>query len=259
MLTVALAALLAVVGIVAVLAYVGQANKRAIEGMKAVSTLVAKDAIPAGTSANDALHRGLLVAEQLPASSVPADAVHTVTPDIAQLVTSYAVQPGQLLLHSMLVPATQVTGAIAIPQGKMAVAVQVCLAADVAGYVQAGSNVAVFDTYGGGQGLQQTCDVAHQAQSIGSVYTRMLLPRVEVLSVAPAPASQSTTSSSGTVLAGNGSSSGSQGTVMVTLAGSQADMERLILADQAGLLYFALLTPTSISQSDPSPTQLFKQ
>ncbi len=258
MLTVALAALLAVLGIVAVLAYVGNANHRAILGMKAVSTLVAKDAIPAGTSATDALHKGLLVAEQLPQSSVPVDAVHSVTPDIAKLVTSYAVQPGQLLLHSMLVPAAQVTGAIAIPQGKLAVTVQVCLAADVAGYVQPGSNIAVFDTYGGGQGLQQSCDVAHQAQSISTVYTRMLLPKVEVLSVSAAPASQSTTSSSGTVLAGNGSSSASQGTVMVTLAASQADAERLVLAAQAGLLYFALLTPSSITQSDPSAAQLFK-
>ena len=58
MLTVALAALLAVLGIVAVLTYVGKANQRAIAGMKAVSTLVAKDAIPAGTSANDALQKG---------------------------------------------------------------------------------------------------------------------------------------------------------------------------------------------------------
>lgn len=257
MLTVALAALLAVLGIVAVLAYVGKANVRAMNGIKAVSTLVAKEAIPAGTSANDALRQGLLVSEQQPASAVPLDAVHSVTPDIGKLVTSYALQPGMLLLHSMLIPAAQVTGAIAIPQGEMAVAVQVCLQADVAGYVQPGSKIAVFDTYGG-QSLQQTCEVAHQAQSISSVYTRMLLPRVEVLSIAP-PASQSTTSSSGPVLAGNPTTSASQGTVMVTLAASQADAERLVLADQTGLLYFALLTPSSSSQADQSPTQLFKQ
>jgi len=257
MLTVALAALLAVLGIVAVLSYVDNANKRAIYGMKAVSTLVAKDAIPAGTSAKDALQRGLLVPEQLPASSVPLDAVHTVTPDIAKLVTSYAVQPGMLLLHSMLVSAAQVTGAIAIPQGTMAVAVQVCVQADVAGYVQPGSYIAVFDTYGG-QSLQQTCDVAHQAQNISTVYTRMLLPKVEVLSVAAAPAAQSTTSSSGTVLAGNGSSSATQGTVTVTLAAPQADAERLILANETGLLYFGLLTSSSGQHPDPGPTQLFK-
>ena len=45
---------------------------------------------------------------------------------------------------------------------------------------------------------------------------------------------------------------------MVTLAASQSDAERLVLADQAGLLYFGLLTPSSITQADPSPTQLFK-
>ncbi len=55
MTTVALAALLAVLGIVAVLAYVSKANTRAIEGNKAVSALVANGTIPEGTSLSTAL------------------------------------------------------------------------------------------------------------------------------------------------------------------------------------------------------------
>ncbi len=49
-LTVALAGLLALLGVVAVLAYARQANTRALEGMKAETVLAAKSAIRAGTS-----------------------------------------------------------------------------------------------------------------------------------------------------------------------------------------------------------------
>ena len=79
MTTVALAALLAVLGIVAVLAYVGNANTRAIEGKKAVSVLVANGTIPEGTSLSSALKNRLLTHEVEPAASVPSDVLYRVT------------------------------------------------------------------------------------------------------------------------------------------------------------------------------------
>ena len=53
-LTVTLALLLAVLGTVGVLAYVHGANARAVAGVRATSTLVAQQPIPAGTSASSA-------------------------------------------------------------------------------------------------------------------------------------------------------------------------------------------------------------
>ena len=44
--TITLAIVLAALGTVAVLAYVHQANNRAVEGMKAVNVIVAQGAIP---------------------------------------------------------------------------------------------------------------------------------------------------------------------------------------------------------------------
>jgi len=57
-LAVALAVLLALIGIVAVLAYVHKANERAIAGLKAVTVLAASQRIPAGTSASAAQSAG---------------------------------------------------------------------------------------------------------------------------------------------------------------------------------------------------------
>jgi pilus assembly protein CpaB len=257
-LTLALAVLLAAVGIVAVLAYVHQANIRAVSGVKAVNVIVAEKAIPSGTAAGQALREGLLGSQKLPVASVPADAIRSVTPELSGLVTSAAVQSGQLLLRPMLVAASQVTGGVAIPKGMVAVTVQLCLSEAVAGYVTAGSQVAVFDTYGGGrsQSVQRSCNASHQVLAVGEVHTAVVVPRAVVLSVGQAPASAQGTT--GVLSGGPASSAASQGAEMVTLAVQQSDAERLIQIGEAGLPYLALLTSTSNTRFDAAPVPLIQ-
>ena len=128
-LTVVVAVLLAVLGTAAVLAYVRQADNRALEGQKAVTVLIAQKVIPSGTSANTAVQDGLLTSQRLPASSVPVDALTSITPALGPLVTSAVVQPGQVLLRPMLVTPAQATatGALAIPRGMVAVTIPLCM------------------------------------------------------------------------------------------------------------------------------------
>ena len=270
MLTVVVAVLLAVLGTAAVLAYVKQADNRALEGQKAVTVLIAQKVIPSGTSANTAVQDGLLTSQRLPASSVPVDALTSITPALGPLVTSAVVQPGQVLLRPMLVTPAQATatGALAIPRGMVAVTIPLCMSEAVAGYVQPGSQVAVFDTYATKKAsLQETCNQSgqsNQAQGKGSAITRIVLPRVQVLAVGQA-ASSGTTSTS-TTASGGTSSQGSQtdpaasgptGSVLVTFAVNQADAERLIVLTRAGLPYLALLTATSQTQFDTGLQPLF--
>jgi pilus assembly protein CpaB len=257
-LTVVVAVLLAVLGTAAVLAYVKQADNRALEGQKAVTVLIAQKVIPSGTSANTAIQDGLLSSQRLPASSVPVDALTSITPALGPLVTSAVVQPGQVLLRPMLVTPAQATasGALAIPRGMVAVTIPLCISEAVAGYVQPGSQVAVFDSYPTKKAtLQESCSgsgQSNQAQGPGAAVTRILLPRVQVLAIGQAPSSGTTSTS--TTASGGTSSQGSQtdpaasgptGSVLVTFAVSQADAERLILVTRAGLPYLALLTPSS--------------
>jgi pilus assembly protein CpaB len=267
-LTVGLAVLLAVLGAAGVLAYVRGADARAVEGMKTVSTLIAKQEIPGGTSASTALHEGLLASQQLPASSVPPDAVSSITPDISSLVLSANVQTGQLLLRSMLVTSAQATstGALAIPKGMVAVTVSTCMHAAVAGYVQPGSQVAVFGTYSDTKNNgSQSCGGSGSSPGSGQtnlahVHTRILLPRVQVLAFGAAPPSGQNGTSSGTASSNSSSNqnASSQNTVMVTLAVSQADAERLITLDSSGLTYMALLTPSSHTAFDTATAPLFR-
>jgi pilus assembly protein CpaB len=258
-LTVTVAILLAAVGTVLVLGYVHQANKRAVAGLKAVNVIVVQGSIPSGTQVGQAARAGQLSSQQMPASSVPADAVRSITPALAGLVTSASLQPGQLLLRPGLVPSTEVTGGVRIPPGMVAVTIQICLQEAVAGYVTAGSHVAVFDTYGTKSlNVEATCDPSHQVQALGAVKTAVVLPRVEVLSVGPAPAASASSGSSGTLSGGSASSVSSQGAVLVTLAVPPADAERLIQLDQSGLPYLALLQANSQIRITSVPVPLLQ-
>ena len=270
-LTVVVAVLLAVVGTVAVLAYVRQADNRALEGQKAVTVLVAQKVIPSGTSADTAMQDGLLSSQRLPASSVPVDALSSITPALGPLVMSAAVQPGQVLLRPMLVTPAQATatGALAIPRGMVAVTIPLCMSEAVAGYVQPGSQVAVFDTYATKKAnLQESCDQSgqsNQAQGKGAAITRIVLPRVLVLAIGQAPSSGTTSTS--TTASGGASTQSSQtdpaasgptGAVLVTMAVDQADAERLIVITRAGLPYLALLTSSSQIGFDAGLQPLFQ-
>jgi len=237
LLTIVLALVLAAIGTSGVLAYAKQADARAITGMKAVSVLVAQKLIPTGTSAGAALRGGLLAAEKLPASSVPPSAVRSVVPALSHLVTGAAVQPGQLLLRAMLVKfvAQAAPGSLTLPAGMIEVTVHLCVPEAVAGDVRAGSQVAVFDTVvlgGGGVSAGAACDGLHAQQS-GTVQTRVVLPRVQVMSVGTAPVSGPASAAPAASSAAQSISAASG--MLVTLAVSQAEAERLIQVTVTGL------------------------
>jgi pilus assembly protein CpaB len=250
-LTIVLAVALAVLGTAAVLVYVNQADARAVAGQKAVTVLVASETIPSGTKASDAMPS--LRKETLPASSVSSDAVAEITADQDSLVTSADLSPGQLLLKSMLVPAAQASGALAIPKGKVAVTITLCKAEMVAGNVRVGSQVTVFGTIvAGGTGevsAQPNCTGQHKQQvgkGIGN--TRVVIPKVQVLAIGPAPSATSGDDST-TKNAAVGSST-QEDMTLVTFAVNQDDAERLILLTQTGLPYLAVHGPDAVIKPD---------
>ena len=101
LLAVVLAALLAVAGAAAVLAYVHQADNRAIAGLQPRKAYVAVRTIPAGTPLSTALDGGMMSLQALPARTVPSDAL-TTTAGHAGQVFGATVPAGQELLVPML-------------------------------------------------------------------------------------------------------------------------------------------------------------
>src|SRR5206468_2430751 len=167
------------------------------------------------------------------------------------------------LLRPMLVTPDRTTSGLAIPPGQMALPVAFCLPEAVAGAVQAGSEVAVFDTVGNATiSAQPGCSGSH-GEITGTIKTRVVLTRVQVLSVGTASSAGTGSASTASALAASSSTSSGGGT-LVTLAVTQAQAEQLIQMTETGMPYLALLTSNSRTTSDaghllsvnpaPSPT-----
>jgi pilus assembly protein CpaB len=248
------AVLLAVVGCGAVWLYARGADARALAGKQPVTVLVATKRIPAGTSGADVRARGLVEAVPMPRSAVPADALSSVDAALDRLVLTGDIQPRQLLLRGAFDEAATASGGLAMPDGKLAVTVQMTAAANVAGYVRPGAKIAIFDTYT--ESATRPRQPNGQQLTLGegrNHITRVLLPRVEVIAIgargdAGAATSAGEARPSTQDEGGDATAKPVQPTgevVMVTVAVSQDEAERLILAVHTGTLYMALLDDDS--------------
>ncbi len=262
--TITLAAVLALIGIVAVLAYVRQANERAVNGLKAETVEVAAAPIVAGTSLKEAKSEGRLTTEKVPESSLSTPAVQSVIGSNEDLVVSATVAKGQVLLQNMLTSASAygapTSSSFVIPPNMVAVTINMCVSEAVADYVVPGSNVAVFDTLTGNDSqVDRTCDTGHQVLTAGAVAgTLLVLAKAEVLAVGVNPGTSSTSGASSvaaTTDPASSTSASADGEVLVTLAVDQADAQRLILLDEVGLPYLALLGSSANLQFGPAPNE----
>lgn len=229
-----LALVLALVGTGAVLAYVQQVDDRAIADRRPVVVVVAKGTIPAGMTAQQATDKGLLENKKLPANAVPAGSLDSVTAIREQVAISDIYQ-GEILLPPKF-SAQQVTGALTIPTGKMAVSVELGDQQRVGGFVLPGAEVAIFNTF-------QVEKAPGKADKPGKVEvtvdatTRLLLPRVSVIAVGPS-----------TLRSTSAKTKDGKDQIPVTIltvAVTQSEGEMLVHAAQTGELYFALLNGQS--------------
>lgn len=224
-LAIILAVLLAVVGTTAVLIYVNQADARALEGQQAVSVLIAKEPIPAGVTAKAAM--SVLAKEQLPARSVPSDALHTIEKDQLDLVTSMNIAQGQVLTRTMLVRESKQND-IVLPKGKLAVTIQVEPGSLGEVPLRRGFKVAIFDTFPAAAGAGGFTPASGDSAS-GNQATRLLLPKVEVISV----------------IADKKKKDSALGKFLVTVAVSQTQAEKLIHALNTGTVSIAQVNDDS--------------
>jgi pilus assembly protein CpaB len=233
-----LAVVLALCGTFAVYAYANHADQRAQAEVRGVEVLIVQNGIPAGTTWHDVRQGSYVKQEKVPANAAPADALAASSDEVpdAQVATT-AIASGQVLVRSMFAEEqSAVTGPVAIPSGKIAVSVSLSSDADVAGYVQKGSQVAVFATY-----KLKTPNTEPTSVGDNMYTTKLLLPKITVLATSQAAPSS---------VDGAKSTSSSQSDVIVTLAVSQTDAERLILSQQTGELYLGLLTTDSKTAPD---------
>ncbi|MGN6252339.1 MAG: Flp pilus assembly protein CpaB [Marmoricola sp.] len=225
------AAVIAALGTLLVFVYVSGADTRAATRYKAVRVLVAVKQIDAGETVAAAQAAGKIQMGSVGQGQVLPGALTdltSVTSDVA-LTTIY---PGEEILSTKLGTTASSSG-LTIPAGKMAVSVNLTDPARVAGFVNPGDEVAVF-MQGTGAGA-----------GASGPFSRLLLPKVQVIGVGTTTVVSTTTTSS----------SGQQTTeqlprTLLTLALDQSEAERVLFASGNGELALGLLNDKSKVSTD---------
>lgn len=254
----AAALVLAVLSATMVLAYTGNADKRAVNGKKAVHVLLATFTIPKGTTVKQ-IRTGSLVRQVLmPAEAVPSGYLTSLTTAMNDQVLNADLQPDQMLLKgNFSAPVTpSPTPTFVIPEGKLAVSVALTAAPQVAGNVSTGDEVAVFCTF---------------KNKLGDAYyldTVPFLTHVQVITVGEAPqtvtvqvsVSASPAASGGVTVGPTILPSASPASIsglnryIVTLAVDQSEAEQLLNASRGCGLSLGLLGSSASVSPQPLPT-----
>jgi pilus assembly protein CpaB len=253
LIAVAVAVVLAAFGAASILLYVRSADDRALQGKRAVTVLLASRRVTAGTTGEQLRGGGLLVAVSMPATAVPPDALSTIDDSLDDLVLTADLQPRQLVLRGAFGEASRLSGGLSIPDGKLAVTVDIAGLPTVS-FLRPGSKVAVFNTYDprtpdsrvpdGNKGPQFAAPQNH--------ITRLLMPRLEVVGIGlPGQTGAATTTTDPSAEAKAATAAQAQSLTAVTFAVTQDEAERIILASQTGLLYIALLDDSSEVRPGP--------
>lgn len=222
------AIVIAAIGTTLVYLYAKQANDRAIAEARPVDVLVAKTLIPAGTSADQILTDNSVEIQQIPAQSVAEGAIGDIQ-GVAGQVAINPIFPGQQILTQLFGETAGAVTGINIPEGLLAASFSFGDTARVAGFVNAGSEVAVFLTSPAvGDNEEPT--------------TRLLLPNVQILAVGattitpPADPTQANPEA--------------PPRATMTIAVTQKQLEKLVFAQQQGELYLGLLNDASEVRPD---------
>lgn len=183
-----------------------------VSGPKAVVLYAAKP-IPAGTSGGNAVNNGLVRSKQIAVTVKPANALSDVS-QLAGRTATLGVPEGAVLTSDQFQEAQTRIGTLKIPDGKVALALQLANVPGVAGFAGAGDNI---DIYGLTKG-----DGSNGAQA------KLIMQNVQVLNV------------NGASLVTDQGQPGGQGLVYL-LAVDPSAAEQLVYLTSFQELYFALV------------------
>jgi pilus assembly protein CpaB len=243
-----LAVFVAVIGTALVFLYVQGADKRASDKFDNVSVLKATTDVAAGTKYDDALSNGQIAMSTAPKYELAAAAVTSTEALKGKLVT-VPIFTGQQIIQSQFGDTVQnATSSLPIPPGMMAIAVNLTDPDRVAGNIQNGSQVAIFVT----GTLQAKAGSTAAGTGADTESTRLLLPKVTVLNVgSPQPATTTTSTDE------NGAQTTEQlPRTLLTLAVTQKEAQKVILASKALDLTFGLRTSDSQVTTAPGTSTL---
>lgn len=234
------AIVIAAVGAALVFMYVRGVSEKAVAEQEPVRVLTATELITAGESAAEAQSSGKLALTEIPEVNVIAGALTSVD-NLSNQLALAPIYPGEQILADKFGVTAGSGESLAIPKNKLAVSVQVTDPARVAGFITPGSHATVF--------LSADPVTLDPTAEPAPLFTRVLLPDVEVIGVGETTILSTTTTDD----------SGAQTTeelpkTILTLAVSQSEADKVIFGSTNGLLSFGLLPEDTKIQADPGIT-----
>jgi pilus assembly protein CpaB len=226
------AALIAALGTGMVFLYVRGADNRAEAGQAPVQVLKAVAQIEPGETMAAAQAAGKIQLGKVPRAQVLVGAVNSVT-GLENSVALSTIYPNEQIVTAKFGSAGD-QDTLNIPDGNIAISVNLTDTGRVAGFVNPGASVAVF--------VNTTSDGA-------GATTRLLLPKVQVIAVGATTVVNTTTTDP----------AGAQTTeqlpkTLFTLSVPQGDAERIMYAVSHGELTFGLLNDKSQVKAGPGVT-----
>ena len=207
------------IGVVSVLFYASGADARAVADQRPQTAYIAKQLVPSGTSAADAVARGLMEPTQIAAKGVPAGALTKVDEANGKLLALTDIAAGEIVVASRFGTAPLGQKAIQVPDGQVAVSVSLADPARVGAFVTPGSHIVIYDTFTSAAGVKAT---------------RVLLDDVLVIAVGSSSLTPVATGGAQAPAQASGSS------VLVTVALLPDPAAKLVHGIQTGTLYAAL-------------------
>jgi pilus assembly protein CpaB len=234
---------IAAIGTTMIVLYVQSIDARATEGQELVEVLTATETIDSGEAVSDAQAAGKFAKVEVRRDDMVDGALASVD-SIKDKVAIGKVFPGEQIIGQKFGDQGS-QESLVIPDDKLAVSVELTDPARVAGFVNPGSEVAIFVSAdpvifkpdGGEQKL--------------APYTRLLLPKVQVIGVGTTSMTAKTT----TTDAGEQTTEQVPRTIL-TVAVDQEQAEKVIYGGRNGELSFALLTKDSKAVDNPGVTAI---
>jgi pilus assembly protein CpaB len=258
------AMVLALVGTVALVAYVSQAEERALAGEEVVEVYVVTTLVPAGTPAEDL--EPFLTVEKVPAKVRAAGAVESL-PGIEGTVASVDLLVGEQLVDSRMVERSELvdrTAGVNVPDDMVEVTVELERQRAIGGLIEPGQTVAVFSSFEpfelnstvvevDGEEVALPQSVAAEVDGSTPNSTELILHKVLVTAVqlVPRPGGITTTGDAEVDRLTTAPEDG----LLVTLAVRPLDAERVVFTQEFGFLWLAVERDTVPGTDDPIQTR----
>jgi pilus assembly protein CpaB len=228
------AVVVAMLGTALVYLYVRGADARANDRFDTVLVLRAVAPIESGETIDDAQANGKLALQPV-ARDYLLPNYQTSVEALSGSVATVPILPGEQITSDKFGDTREAgTGGLVIPKTMLAISVSLTDTGRVAGFVNPGTQVAIF---------------LNGVDSSGQDFSRLLLENVEVIAVGSTTTTQTTTTTA----------EGTQTTevlprTLMTLALEQGDAEKVLLSQKTGELAFAVLTKESTVNPGPGVT-----